>query len=76
MILAGGLIPFLPPFESYLVYEKGHKVGHCHQLRLLMVHLLLSIPGSKPQDNVKPLLSQFMQAYHQLLHVKRQLDYG
>ena len=57
MILADGLIPFLQHLESYIVYDKGHKVGHCYQLRLLVFHLLLSIPGSKFQNNVKPLLS-------------------
>ena len=28
MILPDDLIPFLLHLESYLVYEKGHKVGH------------------------------------------------
>ena len=51
ILMADGLIPFLLHLESYLVYEKGNKVGHCHQLRLLLIHLL-SIPGSKPQDDV------------------------
>ena len=76
MILADGIIPFLLHIESCLVYEKGHEVGHCHQLRLLLVHLLLSISKSKPQYNVLPLLSKFLQAYHQLLNTKRGLDYG
>ena len=31
--LADGLIPFLLHHESYLVYEKGHKLGHGHQLQ-------------------------------------------
>ena len=26
--------------ESYQVYKNGHKVGHCHQLHLLLVHLI------------------------------------
>ena len=43
MILADGLIPFLLHLERYLIYEKGHTVGKCHQLHLLLVHLLLSI---------------------------------
>ena len=38
-------------------YEKGHKLGLCYKLRLSLVHLLLSMAGSKPQDDVKPLLS-------------------
>ena len=68
IILADGLIPFLLHLESYLVYEK---VGHCNQLRLLLIHLLLSIPGSRPQDDVKPFLSQFLQECHQQLHAKK-----
>ena len=56
---ADGLTPFLLHIESYLVYEKGHKVGHCHQLRLPLVHVLLSLAGSKPPDAVKPFLSVF-----------------
>ena len=56
MILADGLIAFLLHLESYLVYEKGHKVVHCHQLRLLTAHLLLSMAGSKTQDDIKALL--------------------
>ena len=47
MILTDGLIPFLLHLEKYLVYEKGHTIGHCHQLRLLLVVLLLSMAGSK-----------------------------
>ena len=38
MILTESQIPFLLHLESYLVYEKGHQVGHCHQLCLLLVH--------------------------------------
>ena len=72
MIFVDDLMPFFLHFECYLVYEKGNKVGHCHQLRLLLVDLLLSIAGSKPQDDVKPLLSQFLQAYHQLLYAKKE----
>ena len=41
------------------------------KLDIAMVHLLMSIIGSKPQDDVKPLPSQFLQAYHQLLHAKK-----
>ena len=37
-------------------YEKGHKLGLCYKLRLSLVHLL-SMAWSKPQDDVKPLLS-------------------
>ena len=55
MILTDGLIQFRLQLERYLVYEKEHKVRHCHQLRLQLVHLLLSMAGSKPQDE-KPLL--------------------
>ena len=51
--------------------RKDIKVGHCYQLRLLLGHLLFLMPGSKPQDNAKPLLSQFFQAYHQLLRAKQ-----
>ena len=30
--------------------------------------------GSKLQDDIKHLLSQFYQAYHQLLHAKKDLE--
>ena len=69
---ADGLTPFLLHIESYLVYEKGHKVGHCHQLRLPLVHVLLSMAGSKPRDDVNlSLFSQFLQACHQPLIVNK-----
>ena len=56
--------------ESTLV-----KIPHCRKLHVT-VHLLMSMAGSKPEDNVKPLHSQFLQAYHQLLHAKeRELGY-
>ena len=71
MILPDGLIPFLLHIERYLVLEKGHKVEHCHQLRLLRIHLLLSMAGRKHQYDGKHLLSQFLQAYHQLLLAKK-----
>ena len=71
MILADGLILFLPHLERYLVYEKGYQVGHCHQLCLLLVRFMLSTTGKKPQDDVKLLFSQFLQAYHQLFHAKK-----
>ena len=38
MVLTDGQITFLLHLESYLVYEKGHKVVHCHQLGWLLVH--------------------------------------
>ena len=34
MIMADGLKQFLVHLESYLVYQKEHEVGHCHQLGL------------------------------------------
>ena len=37
MVLADRLIQFLLHLESYLVYEKEHEVGHCHQLYLQLV---------------------------------------
>ena len=76
MILEDGLIPFLLHLEHYLEYEKGHKIGHCHYLCLLLVHLLLSIPGSKLQDNVNLCFLNFCRHYYQLLHTKKELDYG
>ena len=68
MILPDSLISFLLHLELYLVSEKGHKVGHCHQLRLLLIHLFVSMAGGKPQVDVKPLLSQCLQEYHKLWH--------
>ena len=32
MVLADRLKQFLLHLEIYLVYEKEHEVGHCHQL--------------------------------------------
>ena len=63
MILADGQIPFLLHLES-------------KQSNIAINYVCLSIPESKPQDNVKPLFSQFAQADHQLLHSKRELDDG
>ena len=37
MVLADSLKQFLLHLESYLVYEKEHEVGHCHQLCLQLV---------------------------------------
>ena len=71
MFLADGLIPFLLHLESYLLFEKLHKVEHCHQLRLLRVQLLLSKAGSMPQDDEKQFYFLILQAYHQLLRVKQ-----
>ena len=59
MILLDSLIPFLLQFESDHVYEKGHKVGHCHQSRLLLIHLLVSMAGCKPQGDLKLAFSVF-----------------
>ena len=47
MIFADGLIPFLLHLERYLVYEKGPKVGHRHQLRLLRVHIVANGQASR-----------------------------
>ena len=66
MSLADGLIPFLLRLEIHQI----HKIGHCHKLRLLLVHLLLPLVGSWPEDDGNPLLSQFLQAYYQLSHAK------
>ena len=66
MTLANGLILVLLHFESYLVPEKGHKLGIA-----INCICLLSLSGSSPQDNVNPLFSQFLQAYHQPLHAEK-----
>ena len=42
MVLANSQKQFLLHLESYLVYEKEHKVGNCHQLRLLLVVFVFS----------------------------------
>ena len=42
MVLADRLKQFLLHLESYLVYEKVHKVGHCHQLCLQLVVFYVS----------------------------------
>ena len=68
MILADGLIPFLLHLESYLLYEKVHKVEHCHQLRLLLVQRLeASLKMMKSS-----FIFSFLQAYHQLLYAKKE----
>ena len=41
--LADHLKQFLLHLESYLVYEKEHDVGHCHQLCEELVVFLLSV---------------------------------
>ena len=40
-------------------------------LRILLVGLFVSVTQTKPEGDVKYLLSQFSQAYYQLLHAKR-----
>ena len=42
MVLADRLKQFLLHLESYLVYEKEHEVGHCHQLCLQLVVFVVS----------------------------------
>ena len=37
MVFANSQKQFLLHLECVLVYEKEHKVGHCHQLCLLLV---------------------------------------
>ena len=37
MVLADRLKQFLLDLDSYLVYEKEHEVGHCHQYCLQLV---------------------------------------
>ena len=48
MVLADGEKQFLLNLESYMIYEKEHEVGHCHQLCLLLVVCLLSVHLSEP----------------------------
>ena len=60
MILPDDLIPLQLHLEMYPVYGKVQKVEQWHQLRLLLVNLLLSMAERKPQDDVKHLLSQFL----------------
>ena len=43
LILADRLKQFLLHLESYLVYEKEHEVGLCHQLCLQLVVFLYVI---------------------------------
>ena len=56
MILADGLLPFLLHLIWYMRKD----------IKLLLVHLLLSIPGNKPQDNAKKNLS-FSQFYRHIV---------
>ena len=63
MVLADRLKQFLLHLESYLVYEKEHEFGHCHQLSLQLVVFVVSTL-KQALNNVKPLISQFLQPYH------------
>ena len=69
MFLANSQKQFQLHLESYLVYEKEHKVGHCHQLCSLLFFLLLLLL-SVHIKNVKLFISQFLWAYYLLLHSK------
>ena len=42
MVLADRLKQYLLHLESYLVYEKEHEVGHCHQVCLLLFFFVVS----------------------------------
>ena len=37
---------FLLHIESYLVYEKGYKVGRCHHLCLLLIDFSLTVKAA------------------------------
>ena len=62
MILANSQKQFQLHLESYMVYEKEHKVGHCHQLCSLLffvVFFFCSFFLSVHIKNVKLFISQF-----------------
>ena len=63
MVLADSHKQYLLHLDSYLVYEKEHEVGHCHQLCLQLVVFYVSTL-KQALNNVKPLISQFLQQYH------------
>ena len=42
MVLADSEKQFLLHLERYMIYEKEHEVGHCHQLCLLLVVFVVS----------------------------------
>ena len=64
MVLADHLKHFLLHLEIYVVYEKEHEVGHCHQLCLQLVFCCCQYIEQKLKNNVKPLISQFLQPYN------------
>ena len=47
MVLADRLKQILLNLESYLVYEKKHEVGHCHQLCLQICLLIFDVSTLK-----------------------------
>ena len=70
MILADCQISFMLHLESYLEYEKGHEVGHRHQLCLLWFIFVVSTL-IQALNECKTFDFSVLQAYHQLLHSKK-----
>ena len=64
MVLADRLKQFLLHFESYLVYEKEHEVGHCHQLCLQLVVFVVSTLKQALKESKTFDFSVFLQPYH------------
>ena len=73
MVLANSQKQILIHFESYLVYENEHKVGHyCHQICLLLVVFVVStLKECKTFDFSVFVGISFTNAFK-----RRKLDYG
>ena len=71
MVLADGQMPYLLHLESCLVYKKGHEVGHCHQLCLLLDHFFVVSTLKQVFKECKTFdFPVFLQTYHWPLHSK------
>ena len=57
MVLADNQKKFLLHLESYLVYEKEHEVGHCHQLCLLLVVFFFFFVVSTLKQSLKECIT-------------------
>ena len=73
MVLANSQKQFLLRLESYLVYEKEHEVGHCHQLCLLLV--VFFVVSTLKECNTF-VFSVFVGISFAIVFKRWKLDYG
>ena len=75
MVLADPLKQFLLHLESYIVYEKEHEVGHCHQLCLQLV--VFDVSTLKQASKCKTFdFSVFAAISLAVAFKRRKVDYG